>query len=297
MTYQSEVLADSPIVYLELNDTSGTAAVDQGSHAVNGTYQNGVTLNQTGLTGMAAAQFDGSDDFVDVPDHADLDITGDLTLEMLVYPTSFANYRMLITKVNGDTGPYQWLLRTGDGIPEFRFGAQVIPGTAAPSLNSWNHMAVTRIGTAVTHYLNGATNGTGTTSGSVAANAEPLRIGKRSENNYYFIGKLMEAAVYGSGLSGARISAHYAAAPWPPSTARISQVAAEVLALSDPTLRSSMVAAEVMALPNPILRSSMVGVEVAALPNPSALVSIVGIEVITPEPLTTVGPPVRLIWF
>ena len=262
MTYQSEVLADSPVVYLELNETSGTAAVDQGSHAVNGTYQNGVTLNQSGMTGITpAAQFDGTNDLIDIPDHADLDITGDLTLEAWIYPTSYANWRMLITKVNGDTGPYQWLLHTGTGLPEFRHSTfSVINASAVPALNVWNHLAVTRSGTTVTHYLNGAVNGSGTVSGTVLANAEPVRIGRRLETDYYFVGKMMQVAIYNTALSQARLQAHIDSLP--PPIVRVSQVGAEALVLPNPVARVSEVAAEALVAISPTVRVSQVGVEV-----------------------------------
>jgi hypothetical protein len=47
--YIQTVLADSPLRYYRLNETSGTIAHDSGSQAQNGTINGGVTLGQTGL--------------------------------------------------------------------------------------------------------------------------------------------------------------------------------------------------------------------------------------------------------
>ena len=47
MSYASAVLADAPVVFLQLDETSGTAAADSGSNAVAWTYQAGVSLAQT----------------------------------------------------------------------------------------------------------------------------------------------------------------------------------------------------------------------------------------------------------
>ncbi len=47
MSYASTVLADSPVIFLQLDETSGTSAADSGSNGVAWTYQTGVTLGVT----------------------------------------------------------------------------------------------------------------------------------------------------------------------------------------------------------------------------------------------------------
>jgi hypothetical protein len=47
MSYAAAVLADAPVVFLQLDETSGTVAADSGSNAVAWTYQTGVSLAQT----------------------------------------------------------------------------------------------------------------------------------------------------------------------------------------------------------------------------------------------------------
>lgn len=44
--YRTQVLADGPLVYLPLNEKTGTTATDLSGNANNGTYQGGYTLNQ-----------------------------------------------------------------------------------------------------------------------------------------------------------------------------------------------------------------------------------------------------------
>jgi len=53
--YTSVILADSPIRYYRLGESSGTTATDLGSQAINGTYTGGFTLAQTGLIVNEAA--------------------------------------------------------------------------------------------------------------------------------------------------------------------------------------------------------------------------------------------------
>ncbi len=71
--YEANVLADNPIAYWRLGETGVlTAAANIGSLIdVDGTYTNGVSLGLPGLIlddPDQAAGFDGSDDFVSIPD-------------------------------------------------------------------------------------------------------------------------------------------------------------------------------------------------------------------------------------
>src|SRR5436305_14319754 len=70
MSYSSTVLADNPIRYYRLGETSGTVATDVGSQAQNGTLNGGITLAQTDvLVGDSdtAELFDGSSGYISLP--------------------------------------------------------------------------------------------------------------------------------------------------------------------------------------------------------------------------------------
>jgi hypothetical protein len=49
MSYESEVLADAPLIYWRLGDSSGTTAVDDSGNGIDGTYYNSPTLGVSGL--------------------------------------------------------------------------------------------------------------------------------------------------------------------------------------------------------------------------------------------------------
>lgn len=91
-TYRDAVLADAPVGYWRLGETSGPAA-DESSSAVAGTYQGGVVRGVAGaLSGDpdAAARFDGVDDLVSMgdPPSGVLDFgTGDFTAEAWIKTT------------------------------------------------------------------------------------------------------------------------------------------------------------------------------------------------------------------
>src|SRR5580765_2012063 len=54
-SYQSTVLADSPSVYYQFNETSGPTAVDSSGNANHGTYISPILLNQPGLLAINPA--------------------------------------------------------------------------------------------------------------------------------------------------------------------------------------------------------------------------------------------------
>jgi hypothetical protein len=248
MTYQATILADNPVAYYPLDETSGTAAADASTNANNGTYTSGFTLNQAGagtLTGRAVTFASG---YVTVPSIAAINITGDITLECWVYPTTRGNYYWLVAKTSGNggtTSAYEWRLETTTGIPKFLCASGgAVSAAAAPNLNEWSHLAVTVSGTTVTHYLNGATNGSGTLGGSRATTSTALKIGTRDDTFTTFVGRLDEVAIYATVLTQSQFQAHIAAAGNP--AARASQVVLEVLATGTPQARASQIVVEAL---------------------------------------------------
>lgn len=264
MTYVSEVLADSPIVYLKMDEASGTVATDSGSNAVNGTYTNGPVVNTTagGINGGLGpcVTFDGSNDHVLIADSAPLRITGDLTLEMWIYPTGFGSFLMLWTKSASGTGEFE-LMITPAGYISFRNGNGTdLLSDSKPRLNQWNHVAFTRSGLVVTHWLNGRFNGAYTL-GSLGSSTgtQPVCFGRRSDG-FYFLGRAMHAAIYTTVLTQARLRAHLDALTTGPM--RATQAAAEVAYLPDAALRVTQLATEVAYVPTATLRVSQLAIEV-----------------------------------
>ncbi len=218
-TYSTAVLADSPLAYWRLGESSGTAAADASGNGHVGTYTGSFTLGAAGGTtdGNTAVTFAAaSTGYVLVGNSAAFDLTGDLTLECIVKPTDFANFNMLIT--NDETNqprPFEYRLEQTTGKPNLICEAANTPrlGTAAPSTGVYSHLAVTVSGTTVTHYLNGAANGSIAGIGVRQATSfvSNLIIGQRDDLGLAlnFKGAMDEVAVYGTALSAARILAHH----------------------------------------------------------------------------------------
>jgi hypothetical protein len=186
-----------------------TAADSRGTNT--GTYTNGVRLNQPGaLSGDSdrASLFDGSDDLVNVPDAASLDLgNGPLTLEAWIKRTAI--------NVDGAI-VYKWAAYTlgmsGTTTNRLVFRkpgtADIVASTTAISdTTTWHHVVATKSGTTSKLYIDGV-DVTGTVTDQTLVNTvDALEI----SGNPRFTGYIDEVAIYNSALSAVTVLDHYRA--------------------------------------------------------------------------------------
>jgi hypothetical protein len=141
--------------------------------------------------GGASIAFDGTGDYLTVPDNADFEFgAGDFTIEMWIYFASHSGNRVLIAKSNrndaGGIGPFavvinpdtklKLLLSNSTG-PTSAIWVVDMTSANALSSNTWNHIACVRSGNAFAIYINGAQEATATNSLTLVDNAQVLTIG------------------------------------------------------------------------------------------------------------------------
>lgn len=226
--YSDLVLADRPVGYWRLNETSGTTAADSSGNALNGTYTGTYTLLQSSLLvddPDAALSVAGAG-YVEVADSPLLSpqagAAGTITLEAWVKPTSIAASHIL---TKGGTG-WEWsfymdasgyfngiLWNSGGGEILHPIGNGVPPAAAGGVY----HVIVTfdrAKGTAggqvwVNGVLAGTTSAFGSSSGVSSDTTNVVQIGRRSDGSVPWNGVLDEVAVYPYVLPPHRIIAHY----------------------------------------------------------------------------------------
>lgn len=232
MSYQSEVLADSPILYLPLSETTGTTCANLGSLGSNATANGGTgSRNATSLTaitpGVSIVGSGGGR--ISHPDNAALDITADVTYECWAKFTNFTTYHCLISKqVGGYSFRVEQTTRKLQTLASFTGGGGTST-TAIPNDTNWHHLAFTRSGNTYTWYIDGAAAGTATSSQTISANAHPLFIGcdgNGGSQTEPLNGAIDEPAVYNTALSAARILAHYNAGAGIVTTTFVPQIQA-----------------------------------------------------------------------
>lgn len=218
--YAAEVLADGPVSYWKLDETSGTTAADSvGGN--NGTYTGGYTLNQTGIpsTGRPAVLFNGSSGYVNLGAPAALNLTAAWTLEAWVYLVSTPNGSGIIAEQH--TGSGNVLYEIGFGfstsgaaltVGYYTGSAWYVAAGAGLSLNAWHHVVGTWDGTTLRLYADGSQVAAATPAAAPVGGVNNMYIGKRHDNTGvapFFPGRIDEAAVYSTALSAERITAHY----------------------------------------------------------------------------------------
>lgn len=249
-TYRDTVMADAPIAYYRLGETTGTAINDETLGARTGTYYGPPTLglvgalrydNNTaiGITTASGAAGTQYGQILNVPSYASF------SAECWVWYDSAgsdANQAMMELAVN-DTTNTDWLLYyEGDRI------AWRVINDAAATVNSnnpnvtprdtWQHVVGTYTAGTMRLYVNGTQVASAalTRTNPKTGTAINLWLGRLASSSTYALnGRLDECAFYDKELTAAQVAAHYDAGanqPPPPFSGTAYSVS-----LNAPTLR------------------------------------------------------------
>jgi glucose/arabinose dehydrogenase len=189
------------------NEGTGLSVADASGNGTTGTIS-GAAWTTAGKYGNALT-FNGTSNWVTVPDSASLDVTSGLTLEAWVRPSTIAGWRTVFTKETGGGEVYQ--LYASNGATPVAYlstttgGDQGFGAGAALPLNTWTHLAATYDGSALHIYVNGNLAGTQSVSGAILTSTSALRIGGNGPWGEYFSGQLDELRVYNRALTATEI--------------------------------------------------------------------------------------------
>lgn len=227
-------LARGLVAWYPLNEGAGRRANDISGNGNHGTHILDPSWTGTGgkLTGSALT-LNGSTQYISVPTSASLGIVGDMSMVCWLKIASY-NWHMLFTKTNGGTpGPYSAYVNQVRGTIEFHRGNGTldayVESTNPGPVNLWQFVAVTMAGTMVQHYLNGAANGSGTISTTIADYGNAMRLGSRADG-FWLGGQMANWRLYNRALSASEVaqlvSEPYAGSLLPSTPRRYYTVAA-----------------------------------------------------------------------
>jgi trimeric autotransporter adhesin len=214
MSYASEILADSPRAWWRMGEVSGQPQDSSG----NGNHTTLTTGTPT--YGVAGAIADGNTAIslpgttgnrFTAPDSSSLHVADIFTLEAWIKLARTSNFEMI---VQATTNGFQMDIDTTGKIRFVRNGVGVMCTSTAgfTDTTTWHHVVCTKTGSTVKQYLDGA-DVTGSVSNQTLGNVTGLiYIGCTSALSFPTQSSLDEIAIYGTALSSARVSAHFAAA-------------------------------------------------------------------------------------
>ena len=156
---------------------------------------------------LSYGEFNGSDRYISVTDHADLDITGDISICLAVKVSSLPGAeKWLLSKYDGTDG-YGVRINASNEVELFYndSGSDTTFSTGVALVkDTWQFVVFTKSTTALIAYVNGVSVDTDTGGASIGANASALYIGKYSTT--YFSGSIDEVRVYNDVLTPAEIA-------------------------------------------------------------------------------------------
>jgi hypothetical protein len=232
--YSKAVLADSPMAYYRLDNSSGPTMCDSSTSANNGTYAAGLQFGVTGAIAGDSAVGAGSPSTGIGTGGPGSGLVGNhsFTFEAWERDTTVHNQSLVSMGQPGEgnvAGLSTWTSTTGDGQPsqlvlDLYVGvenASTLPiwntGTVGVNLwdGNWHYLAITYNAATdkVTGYVDGHDMGSLTPVATIDLTASAIRVGYWVDDilNPNVVGDEDEVAVYPTALSPRRIEAHYVA--------------------------------------------------------------------------------------
>ncbi len=158
---------------------------------VNGaTQQTPDTNNPASPAGGNFASFDGTDDYLSIPDSDDFEFgaSEDFTVEFWAYPTSVTSSARVLNK-GSSVSPYlifqngaNWQFYASSGVG-WDVAFTISLGTV--DVDAWQHLAVTRQGDTFRLFKDGVQQSSFTSTLSLYDNSSPVTVGSSGNGEYY----------------------------------------------------------------------------------------------------------------
>lgn len=196
------------VAYWSFDNNVGYVVPDESGNGHDGTLganNSGQGDEPVGQCGFYL-EFDGNDDYVNVPDHSDLDITQELTVAVWIRPEKIPSSGLMtiLSKdenyefhVNSSGRINWWWRNSSNQTREFNSSDTV-------TINEWVHVAIVYSKSAGTQtiYLDGVASGSTSYSEDLMNNSDDLQIGNdQNFSGRYFQGDIDEVHVFNSALT------------------------------------------------------------------------------------------------
>jgi hypothetical protein len=214
--YKALILANGPVGYWRLGETSGSTAVDVMA-ASNGTYAGGVFVSSTDKALVndtnGAIDFNGTSGRISIPHVAAFVLTNAASFEVWVKPDSLGSTseRWILNKGTAATPTFYLAISGGYAVAGFEsttVGIVQIMTSTVPA-GSWQHFVMTFNGTTFILYRNGVSVASAAAGGNIVATTAALSLGSKDATVGWYDGRLDEVALYNKVLTPAQVLADY----------------------------------------------------------------------------------------
>ncbi|MBD2267379.1 M10 family metallopeptidase C-terminal domain-containing protein [Anabaena sp. FACHB-1391] len=208
-SYISTVLADVPLAYWRLDETSGTTVYDSSGNGYNGTYFGAVELGKTsGINSGSSANFDGTDDYVDTP----LDSNSQpLTIEAWFQADVTTGEHSIVDSDTWSQSGQSLILGywNKDNTLDIQYHNGYYDSLFVVQPNTWYHAVSIFTSGKVELYINGQFIGSQTYT-QPSLDGSNFRIGRHNADDpQWFDGLIDEVAIYDYALTPTQIQSHY----------------------------------------------------------------------------------------
>lgn len=230
---QPGALSNGLVGYWKMDETSSWAT-DCSTESVldsSGNFNDGAPCPNTSAATQVttakfgkAADFDGTNDYIDIDDTTSLDVTR-ITIAAWIRPETTGTQERMISKWGNTDGEVSYVI-TNDNNNKFRIGVyaggnyDVCDASSSYSINTWYFVTGTYDGNTCRMYINGQDVTTligDSASGDIQNTTTQLRFGVEGDDGTTspFAGQIDEARIYNRALSSYEISRLYNFAPGP----------------------------------------------------------------------------------
>lgn len=214
--YDGVILADTPVAFWPLNETTGTTATDATGNGHDGTYTGGFMLGETGIgDGETAVALDGATGYVDVPASTDFQpaaFSWEFWAKFIGGPADMIGIGSFVTG-NVD-GFYGEVNTPTPSRATFGLGTNAGPAiisTENTVAGEWFYIAGTWDGSTMILYINAAVAGSASYLTSPWVGTPDLILGAGNGLQVPLDGSLAKCAIYNYALTPDQIIAHQAA--------------------------------------------------------------------------------------
>lgn len=206
------VIAQGPLFFHRLAETSGTTANDASGNGRTGTYNGSPTLNQASLvdgdTANASVTFDGTNDFDEIADASWMDVTTQVSWSIWCRADSSVTGARLLWGRDNFSTQRAWIIQTTTTALQTVLytggGTRTHTATVAIRDGVRHHIVVTYDGVNLRMYVDGIRVYKAAETNTINAITQPIQIGVVSGAGFWQ-GELDEAAMWNRALSEAEI--------------------------------------------------------------------------------------------